>query len=108
MHTAFDDRPSAEDREPGAEHAAVVEFAVREDMTCLRADGGEVFLGPAFLETYDVWDRRRRRRRVGMAWCGVGYEVADVGEALAAVLGEVEEAPAVEGEDVDLVVGGGG
>jgi len=75
---------------------------VRQDVLCGFADGEVVFLGPAFLQAYDVGGRVEG-----------GDLAADFCEARIAVFGDEFEAPAVEGEDTevggeveDVVVGG--
>ena len=72
-------------------------------MFCGLADRKVVFLGPAFLQAYDVGGRVES-----------GDLAADFCEARIAVLGDEFQAPAVEGEDAevggeveDVVVGRG-
>lgn len=73
----------------------MIVFAVGEDGAGGVADGEVVCAGPAFLEGYDAGPR------------GGGGELdADLGEAGGAVGGEVEEAPAVESDHVELGWGG--
>ena len=64
------------------------EFCVGKEAGGGGLDGEVVFLGPAFLETDDVGDDGWG---VGMR-AGLGEEVADVGEAVAAVVGDEPEA----------------
>lgn len=69
----------------------MVVLAIGEDEAGLAADGEVVFLAKDFLEGDDVRLRG-----------GGGDAAADFGEALVAELGDVLEAPAVEGDDVDV------
>jgi len=94
-HRAFDDGKGGQDGETAAEDAGVVKFGVGEDVFGEAADSEVVFLGPAFLETDDMG-----------SWNGGRDAVADFEEALVAEGGEVFEAPAVEGEDVERSRGG--
>lgn len=64
---------------------------MRQDVLCGVADREVVFLGPAFLQAYDVG-----RRVEG------GDLAADFCEARVAVFGDEFEAPAVEGEDAEV------
>ena len=89
-HGALDDGPYGEDGEAAAEDTAVVELAVGEDVPCGAADGEVVSESPAFLQADDVWSRG-----------GGGESAANSGEAGRSGGGDVLEAPAVEGEDVD-------
>ncbi|KAF7557863.1 hypothetical protein G7046_g5953 [Stylonectria norvegica] len=89
-HGALLDGPAAQDGEAAAEGAAVVELAVGQDLARAAADGAVVGLGPALLEGDDV--RRRREER---------ELPPDLVEPRGALRGDVEEAPAVEREEVD-------
>lgn len=84
-------RPLRQNNQTTAEHAAEVEFAVREDFASLLTDIIVVFLRPAFLQSNDmgrIWHR--------------GYAFSDLEETFSPVLGDELEAPAVEREDVNL------
>ena len=64
---------------------------MRQNVLCGFADREEVFLGPAFLQAYDVGRRVQR-----------GDLAADFCEARIAVFGDEFEAPAVEREDAEV------
>jgi hypothetical protein len=64
---------------------------VRQDVLCGLADREVVFLGPAFLQAYDVG-----------GWVEGGDLAADFCEARIAVFGDEFEAPAIEGEDAEV------
>lgn len=53
-HTGFLDRPFREDGKTATEDAAVVVFAVREEVSGLLPDAVIIFLGPALLQTNDL------------------------------------------------------
>jgi hypothetical protein len=89
-HGALFNRPAGQDGEPAAKRAAVIELAVGQDLAGAPADGAVVVLDPAFLEADDVRDGDLE-----------GDLAADLVEARGAEGGDVEEAPAVEGEEVD-------
>jgi len=95
-HRALLDGPPGQDDEACAESATVVEFAVGEHEAGLAADGQVVLLAEELLQSDDV----------GLGIRG-GDTAADFGYAFAAELGDVFEAPAVEGEDVDIGRKGG-
>jgi hypothetical protein len=67
-HGAFVNRPPAEDDEPTAKGAAVVELAVGQNGAGSPANGGIVALGPALLEADDIG----RRRESGEAAANLG------------------------------------
>lgn len=99
-HGAGLDGPAAQQGQAAAKGAAVVELAMGQNGGGGLADGAVVGLGPALLEADDV---------------GRGVEegelAADFREARRAEGRDVDEAPAVEGEEADLGdggVGGGG
>lgn len=91
VHGALLDRPFGQDGQAAAEDAAEVEFPVGQDVSRLPPDRAVVLLRPALLEADDLGRLVRD-----------GELAAYLGQSLTAVLGEVFEAPAVEGEDADL------
>lgn len=95
-HVAVDNGPSGEDGEAGADDAAKVKLGVGEEVAGGIADGLVVGLDPALLEADD-----------GRGRVGGGDLAANLGEAGLSLGGEGEEAPAVEGEEVDFVGGRG-
>lgn len=86
--------PAAEDCEAGAPGPGVVELGMGQAVTELAADGAEVVLDPALLQADNV-----RRRVEG------GEATAYLGEAGGAQGRDVEEAPAVEGDEVEVLGG---
>jgi hypothetical protein len=100
-HCRLLDGPAGEDGEAAAKRPAGVELCIGKEAAGLEADGAVVILGEELLEGDDVGGR-----------VGGGDAAAYLGDALGAELGDELEAPAVEGEDVDLrggrVHGGGG
>ena len=69
----------------------MIELAKRQHEAGLTADGPVVLLGPAFLEAYDMRDG-----------IGLGDPAANGFETFRTVLAEIEKAPAIQGDDVDL------
>jgi hypothetical protein len=63
----------------------MIELPVRKDMLCFLPDRIVVLLGPAFLETDNVW-----------RWTGSGDLDADFCQALVAKLGYKLETPAIK------------
>ena len=97
VHRACDYGIRGQYDEPGAEDAAVVELGMGQDAARGGADGEVVGVGPAFLQRDDVrW------------WLRDGDLVPDLGEARGAEGGDVFEAPAVEGEEIEFLGGGVG
>lgn len=68
----------------------MIELAIRENLSRAPADGAVVVLDPAFLQAHNV-------RHGDLE----GDLATDLVEARGAEGGDVEEAPAVEGEEVD-------
>ena len=53
-HVTFFYWPSRENGEPATKAAAMIEFAIREEVICQFADGEVVLLSPAFLQADNV------------------------------------------------------
>lgn len=90
-HGARFDRPPAEKGKATTKGTAIVELSIGENGCGGLTDGEIVGLGPAFLEADDI------RRRVEE-----GKLAADFSETRGAEVRDVEQAPAVEGEEPDL------
>lgn len=90
-HCALFDGPSAQDGEAATKGATVVELAIGKDLAGMATDGAVVVLSPAFLEGDDVRSRGEQ-----------GKLAADLVKTGGAEGGDVQETPAVEGEEVEL------
>lgn len=90
-HGALFYGPATQDGQAAAERAGVVEFPVGQDALGGLADGEVVILNPAFLETYDMGGRIEE-----------GDLLANLEKTGGAEGRDVQETPAVEGQEGDL------
>jgi hypothetical protein len=91
-HGALLDGPSRQNGQAGAETAAMIELAIRENQAGLTADAPVVFLRAAFLQSDDV---------SGMA--GRGNAPANLSQPLITELGNVFQTPAVDSNDANFL-----
>lgn len=89
-HGALLDGPATQDGQATTKGGTMIELAIRENLSRAPADGAVVVLDPAFLQAHNV-------RHGDLE----GDLATDLVEARGAEGGDVEEAPAVEGEEVD-------